>query len=97
MKPSSSEGVAPVSGPKPVQRSYFCVEPWTGIFSVRTNGDVIFCPCYLQLKLGNLSEASMQEIWNAPKLIELRKCFQQGQLPEICKPQLCPVARGKEP
>ena len=79
-----------------MKKSYFCSEPWTGIFSVRTNQDVMFCPCYLQLKIGNLSDASMQEIWNSPKLVELRKEFSQGRLPKICSPQLCPVARGQE-
>ena len=78
------------------KKSYFCTEPWTGIFSVRTNRDVIFCPCYLQLKIGNLSESSMQDIWNSSKLVELRKSFGQSKLPEICSHQLCPVARGKE-
>ncbi|TMA95564.1 MAG: hypothetical protein E6J74_11490 [Deltaproteobacteria bacterium] len=78
------------------KQSYFCSEPWTGIFSVRTNQDVVFCPCYLQLKIGNLSESSMQDIWNSSKLVELRKSFSQGKLPEICSRQLCPVARGKE-
>ena len=77
------------------KQSYFCPEPWTGIFSVRTNQDVVFCPCYLQLKIGNLSESSMQDIWNSSKLVELRKSFSQGKLPEICSRQLCPVARGK--
>ena len=79
------------------KKSYFCTEPWTGIFSVRTNRDVVFCPCYLQLKIGNLSESSMQDIWNSSKLVELRKSFRQGRLPGTCSQQLCPVARGKEP
>ena len=81
---------------KPLDHAaYFCPEPWTGIFSVRSNRDVIFCPCYLQLNIGNLNTSSMQEIWNSPKLQELRRSFQNGELPELCKPQLCPVARGK--
>jgi len=78
------------------QRSYYCSEPWTGIFSVRTNQDVMFCPCYLQIKIGNLNVSSMQEIWNSPELVKLRKKFSRGKLPKICSRQLCPVARGKE-
>ena len=97
MKPFSSKLLGLARGIKVFRkRSYFCPEPWTGIFSVRTNRDVIFCPCYLQLKIGNLSESSMQDIWNSSKLVELRKSFGQGKLPEICSHQLCPVARGKE-
>jgi MoaA/NifB/PqqE/SkfB family radical SAM enzyme len=78
------------------RRTYFCPEPWTGIFSVRTNRDVIFCPCYLQLKVGNLTESSMREIWNSSTLIDLRRSFRRGKLPEACSRQLCPVARGTE-
>lgn len=83
MKPSSSEA------------RYFCEEPWTGSFSVETNGDVSFCPCYLKLRIGNLSESSMQEIWNCDELVALRTDFRDGVLPELCQGQLCPVAVGR--
>lgn len=90
MKSSSSE--PRLDAP---QKTYFCDEPWTGIFSIETNLDVTFCPCYLKLKIGNLNEAPMQEIWNAEPLVQLRRSFQQGELPEACQGQLCPVALGK--
>lgn len=93
MKSTSSD---PVSG-APDSRKYFCTEPWTGIFSIETNQDVTFCPCYLKLKIGNLKESSMHEVWNAEALIRLRESFSQGVLPEPCRGQLCPVAVGKEP
>ena len=89
MKSGSSE--APPAAPKKV---YFCDEPWTGLFSVETNMDVTFCPCYLKLRIGNLNEASINEIWNAPALQALRNSFAQGELPKICQGQLCPVAAG---
>jgi MoaA/NifB/PqqE/SkfB family radical SAM enzyme len=73
---------------------YFCTEPWLGVLSVETNRDVTFCPCYLKMTIGNLDESSMQEIWNSEKLIELRRAFSEGVLPEPCRDQLCPVARG---
>ncbi len=78
------------------KETYFCEEPWVGIFSVRTNGDVICCPCYAQVKIGNLSEYSMQEIWNSEKLIQMRKSFKKGELPEVCKNQICPVVVGEK-
>ena len=74
--------------------SYFCTEPWTGLFSVETNLDVTFCPCYLKLKIGNLNERPIQEIWNARPLIALRRAFGKGRLPAPCRGQLCPVATG---
>jgi MoaA/NifB/PqqE/SkfB family radical SAM enzyme len=76
-------------------RTYFCTEPWTGIFSVQTNLDVTVCPCYLKLKIGNLNETSMQDLWNAPALVKLRRAFAKGRLPAPCRGQLCPVATGK--
>lgn len=77
------------------ERKYFCTEPWTGIFSVETNRDVTFCPCYLKMKIGNLNESSMQEIWNADELIELRRSFSRGELPKPCQGQSCPVVLGE--
>jgi MoaA/NifB/PqqE/SkfB family radical SAM enzyme len=77
--------------------AYHCDEPWTGIFSIETNQDVTFCPCYLKMRIGNLDEKPMREIWNAPQLIELRKSFSEGVLPDVCQGQLCPVALGEQP
>jgi radical SAM protein with 4Fe4S-binding SPASM domain len=77
------------------EREYFCTEPWTGIFSVETNRDVTFCPCYLRMKIGNLDEGSIQEIWNSEKLQELRASFRDGILPEPCQGQLCPPVLGE--
>jgi MoaA/NifB/PqqE/SkfB family radical SAM enzyme len=77
-------------------RRYFCTEPWTGIFSIQTNLDVTVCPCYLKLKIGNLNEKPIEELWNAPPLLKLRRAFSKGRLPAPCRGQLCPVATGKQ-
>ena len=47
--------------------------------------------------IGNLDEASMQEIWNADELVELRESFGRGELPAPCQGQLCPPALGEGP
>jgi hypothetical protein len=47
------------------------------------------------MKIGNLDEASMQEIWNAQPLQELRASFRDGVLPEPCQGQACPVVLGE--
>jgi MoaA/NifB/PqqE/SkfB family radical SAM enzyme len=78
-------------------KKFFCPEPWVGLFSIQINQDVIFCPCYLKMRIGNLREKSPQEIWNAKSLVELRKSFRKGNLPPVCANQLCPVALDKEP
>ena len=77
------------------KKTYFCTEPWIGIFDVIINGDVIFCPCYLQLKIGNINASLMQEVWNSEELIKVRKAFKQGELPKVCKNQICPVVVRK--
>jgi MoaA/NifB/PqqE/SkfB family radical SAM enzyme len=76
-------------------RTYFCTEPWTGILSIETNLDVTFCPCFLKMNIGNLTESSMLEVWNSQQLVQLRQSFSEGILPEVCQGQLCPVAVGK--
>jgi radical SAM protein with 4Fe4S-binding SPASM domain len=78
------------------KKTYFCEEPWVGIFSVRTNGDIICCPCYAQVRIGNLNQSSMQEIWNSEKIIQMRRSFKKGKLPEVCKNQVCPVVVGEK-
>ncbi len=79
------------------KRYYFCEEPWIGIFSVRTNGDVRCCPCYAQVKIGNIYESSTLDIWNSEELMKMRKAFRGGTLPDVCKGQLCPVVVGERP
>lgn len=77
------------------KHEYFCTEPWTGIFTIRESGEVQLCPCYLKMPIGNIHDSSMQEIWNAPELVEIRESFERGELPEPCQGQLCPVALGR--
>lgn len=83
--------------PTPSPEEYFCDEPWVGIFSIETDQDVTFCPCYLKLRIGNLRDATLGEIWNAPELARLRQSFARGELPGPCRGQLCPVALGRGP
>ncbi len=80
--------------PSSEKRRYFCEEPWTGIFTIKESGDVELCPCHLQMRIGNIHESSMQDIWNAPELVEIRQSFQRGELPKVCEGQLCPVVLG---
>jgi MoaA/NifB/PqqE/SkfB family radical SAM enzyme len=72
----------------------FCNEPWLGVVAVQVNQDVTFCPCYMKLRLGNLDEQPLEELWNAPALVEIRKDFRAGRLPAACSGELCPPAVG---
>ena len=76
------------------RRTYDCQEPWTGIFSVSANGDVICCPCYAKVRIGSVDDSSIQEIWNSEALLRMREAFRQGRLPPECRGQLCPVVVG---
>lgn len=73
---------------------YFCNEPWIGVLGIEVNQDVTFCPCYLKLQLGNLNTQSLEELWNAPSLVAIRRAFRAGELPEVCRGQLCAPALG---
>jgi hypothetical protein len=86
-----------VKSPTSDEKTFFCNEPWTGVLSVLTNLDVRFCPCFLKLTIGNLREASLEELWNAESLVQIRRSFAKGELPEICRGQLCPPALGHKP
>jgi hypothetical protein len=77
-------------------KKYFCSEPWTGLLSSEVNLDVVFCPCYLKTKIGNLRDSTLAELWNSKLVIALRESFARGELPEICRHQACPVVVGKE-
>jgi MoaA/NifB/PqqE/SkfB family radical SAM enzyme len=76
------------------RRRYFCNEPWLGTLAVEVDQEVTFCQCYLKMNLGNLREQSLEELWNAPKLVALRRDFRKGRLPSACRNQVCPPARG---
>ena len=83
------------SSSDPRQGEHFCSEPWVGILAIQTNMDVTFCPCFLKMKIGNLKESTIQDVWNAEPLVQLRRSFSAGELPEACRGQLCPPALGQ--
>jgi iron-sulfur cluster protein len=66
------------------------------VLTIELDQDVTFCPCFLKLKLGNLEQASLQELWNAEPLVAIRRAFQDGRLPEACRGQLCAPALGQQ-
>lgn len=73
-----------------------CDEPWTGLFSVNTNGDVVFCPCYARVKIGSIESAGVRELWNGDLLAGIRESFRRGEFPACCRDQLCPPVTQAE-
>lgn len=74
--------------------SYFCNTPWLGVLTIEVNRDVTFCPCHMKLRLGNLDDQPLEELWNGPELVKIREDFREGRLPDACQGQLCPPAVG---
>jgi radical SAM protein with 4Fe4S-binding SPASM domain len=60
-----------------------CLAPWFGQLVIRLDGSVILC-CSTTYVLGNLNEASLEEIWNGKRMQQIREAFHQGYLPRNC-------------
>jgi radical SAM protein with 4Fe4S-binding SPASM domain len=67
----------------------FCALPWNGAYLLG-NGDVLAC-CVPGLRMGNLHEQSMEEIWNGPRYQELRRTVNSNERPAAC--MACPFHR----
>ena len=61
-----------------------CLAPWFGQLLVRQSGKVSLCCAAPQYVLGNLKENSLQEIWNGPRMQEVRESFRNGYIPRVC-------------
>ena len=60
-----------------------CRAPWS-VLHVRADGIVRTC-CTLRTAMGDLSRQSVDEVWNGPQYVELRRAFvQQSGIPGTC-------------
>jgi len=66
-----------------------CTEPWNSAV-ILGNGDVAAC-CVPGLVMGNLTEASMEEIWNGERYRELRATVNSATPHPVCAS--CPMFR----
>ena len=60
-----------------------CIVPWIGQLTVTIEGDVKIC-VKSSYDIGNLYEKSLEEIWNAKKMQELRGAFHRGRYHKLC-------------
>ena len=60
-----------------------CIVPWIGQLTVTIEGDVKIC-VKSSYDIGNLYEKSLEEIWNAKKMQELRGAFSRGRYHKLC-------------
>ncbi len=68
---------------------HHCDEPWRSAV-ILGNSDVMAC-CVPGTKMGNLSEQSLEEIWNGPAYQKLRRTVNSTRPPNICNS--CPIFR----
>lgn len=61
----------------------FCLAPWLGELVIDLQGNVRLC-CSTNYSLGNLNESSLLEIWNSPKMKDIRAAFARGFNPKAC-------------
>jgi radical SAM protein with 4Fe4S-binding SPASM domain len=67
------------------QHGHFCSQLATYV-KVDLDGTVYpCCRCPDELKMGNVNESSLAEIWNGPRYRALRGRMQSGDLPECCR------------
>ncbi|WP_062018040.1 radical SAM protein, partial [Aureimonas sp. AU4] len=81
----SFEAIAPATSAS----KRWCEAPWTSAV-VLGNGDVQVC-CMPKTKIGNLNEASMEEIWTGPRYRAFRAVVNSDAPPTVC--QVCPMFR----
>lgn len=60
-----------------------CAQPWQRLY-IRGNGDVTPCCAMFSsyLKLGNIKESSLYDLWNSRKARDLRKLHAEGRYNE---------------
>ncbi len=63
-----------------------CKYPWNSLY-VKHTGDVMVC-CAAWFAIGNLNASSIEDIWNSPKALEMRKKMAAKDY-SLCK-RICP-------
>lgn len=67
----------------PCNSKTFCMHPFTGL-ATREDGAIKIC-CRSQ-PIGWIQNETLEEAWNNPKMLEVRKQVTNGERPDVCKP-----------
>ena len=59
------------------------------------SGKVYFCP-FIRVEVGDLSQSSLEEIWNGPRYVEMRKRLVENGIFPVCR-RCCKVELSPEP
>jgi radical SAM protein with 4Fe4S-binding SPASM domain len=81
----------PFSSCAPQRGHTYCAAPWESAI-ILGNGDVQAC-CVpgREMRMGNLHEQSMEEIWNGPRYQQFRAAVNSANPPKTCN--ACPIYR----
>jgi len=60
-----------------------CLFPWKYLFVQEHTNNVYIC-CYSNNAIGNLSESSLNDIWNSVLAVEIRKSLTAKEIPDFC-------------
>ena len=73
-----------IDHPKLKSKDTFCILPWIHL-NVQPNGDVYPC-CMAPYgdTIGNTKDQTLQEIYNGPKMTEIRTQMMNGERPDLC-------------
>ena len=62
---------------------------------VSFSGKVYFCP-FIRVEVGDLTKSTLEEVWNAPRYVELRKALLEHELFPVCR-RCCKVELAPTP
>ena len=51
---------------------------------VSFSGKVFFCP-FIRVEVGDLTESTLEEVWNSPRYVDMRKRLLDNQLFPVCR------------
>jgi MoaA/NifB/PqqE/SkfB family radical SAM enzyme len=71
-----------------------CLYPLLNI-RVGFSGKVYFCPL-IRIEVGDLNDSSIEEVWNGPRYVELRRLLLERKLFPVCR-RCCKVELSPEP
>lgn len=71
-----------------------CIYPFLHA-RVGFSGKVFFCP-FIRVEIGDLTESTLEEVWNAPRYVDLRRRLLERGLFPVCR-RCCKVELSAEP
>lgn len=85
------------SAPDEIPPSFRCEQPWYAMF-IRPKGDALPCCSFMNyyLKMGNVFETSVHDVWHAPPYREIRALHQRGEFYKNDACQKCVTGMSPE-